>query len=219
MVCPFPLILYFLHPNPSVPAIQQNLLLLTKWHSVSLTCCVAATVVSAPYPQTTAVQEPPPRKKGSPGCFSIHFMTRSWKVAVLSLAHCHELASVCPTVVAKLRHFDESSVSVCWYRVYDTIPSRLLSVGTFSETVKTLWRLCKTECKQQRLDRKMLRLQTEVPGFFWYTWHHSITTVSCWHSLQNCWILQWVALQWGLFTCLKLCGLTFQLHSWDGHLR
>lgn len=63
MVCPFPLILYFLHPNPSVPAIQQNLLLLTKWHSVSLTCCVAATVVSAPYPQTTAVQELPPSQK------------------------------------------------------------------------------------------------------------------------------------------------------------
>lgn len=104
-------------------------------------------------------------------------MTCSWKVSVLSLTLCHESASVCHTVAVTLWHFDESSVSACWYREYDTIPFLLLSVGTFSGSVKTLWRLSKTERKQRALTER------RCVSVLWYTWHHSITLVICWSSL------------------------------------
>lgn len=118
-------------------------------------------------------------KKGSLGRFTTLLMTCSWKLTVLGLTHCHEAASLRHTVAVTLWHFDESSVSACWYRVYDTIPSLLLSIGTSSETVKTLWRLCKTECEQRRLTERCCDSKWKRSFFFGFTWHHSIMVVIC----------------------------------------
>lgn len=64
---------------------------------------------------------------------------------------------------------------------------RLLFVDTFSETVKTLSRSCKTECVLQRLTGGCWSLEWRC-SLFGFMWHHSIMMLICWYSLQNCWI-------------------------------
>lgn len=104
-------------------ATKQHSSLLIKCQSDMLESCSEVLLMAFYCIFKPQLSKNSPRKKGSLGRLTFLLEAHSWKAAVLSLTHCHEPASVCHTVVVKLWDFDESSVSACWYRVYDTILS------------------------------------------------------------------------------------------------
>ncbi len=109
-----------------------------------------------------------PEKKGSLGRFTFRLVARSWTAAVLSLTHCHEPASVCHTAVVKLWHFDESSVSACWYRVYDTIPSPSAIRWHILRNCQNTFEIVQNWVQAATADRKMLRLGMGALAFLIY---------------------------------------------------
>lgn len=108
------------------------------------------------------------KKKGSLGHFTFHLVARSWKVAVLSLTHCHESTSVCHTTVVKLWHFDESTVSACWYRVYDTIPSPSAIRWHILQNCQNTFEVVQIWVQAATSDRKILKLEMESLTYLIY---------------------------------------------------
>lgn len=151
---------------------------------VSLTCWNAA--VGYFFYECTASSK---KERGSQGQLTFRLMARSWRAAVLSLTRWHEPASVCHTAVVKQWHFDESSVSAYWCRVYDTIPSLSAIRWHILRNCQNTFEVVQKLSASSNSWRGGCRRSEWRRSLFWYTWHHSIMMAVCWYFPPQmcCW--------------------------------
>lgn len=72
----------------------------------------------------------------------------------------------CHTAVMKLWHFDESSVSACWYSVYDTVPSPVCCLLALSLNLsKRFGDGAKLRECAATTDRKIVQLKKEILAY------------------------------------------------------
>ncbi len=147
----------------------------------------------------------------------------SWPVlekSVLSLTHCHKPALVCHTAVVKLWHFDESSVSACWYRVYDTIPSPSAIRWHILWNCQNTFEVVQNWVQAATADKKMLLGKAGLTFLIYLTpFNHDRYLLVFPPKLQrNTWHRE------GLFTCLSwgwnedvMVTLPFRQIRWEHH--